>query len=306
MDTNRHSITFKNFDTVNTVTIWDGPKTILTEIRQLCARYEQLLSKFHLDSDVWKLNHAGGTTVTVSPETARLLTLAKEYARRTEGVFDITIGSVNRHWNFRDGIIPSSAVLDQECKRIGFDSLHISGCHASLPPHWEIDLGGIAKGYITDCIIQVLKRQQVSRASVNLGGNVFVLGPRPDGSPWRVGIQAPGAPVGSYCAAVLVQNASVVTSGIYERGFDRNHIRYHHILDPRTGMPSQSDLLAVTLITPQSVDGDAYTTACLCMGSQWSRNLCSSLPDTRALFLMRTGQLQWYGPKDQFLFLTDR
>lgn len=301
MESNRHSITFENFDTVNTITIWDGPKAILPKLRQLCAGFEQLLSKFRQGSDIWKLNHAGGTAVTVAPETARLLVLAKEYARRTGGVFDVTIGSVNRHWNFRDGIIPSSGVLDQECRRIGSDSLQISGCQVSLPAHWEVDLGGIAKGYITDCIIQELKRRRVSCASVNLGGNVFVLGSRPDGTPWRVGIQAPGAPVGSYCAAVLAENASVVTSGIYERGFDRDHVRYHHILDPRTGMPSQSDLLAVTLITPKSVDGDAYTTACLCMGSQWSRDLCSSLPDTRALFLMRTGELQWYGPKEQFL-----
>lgn len=296
-----HCITFSNFDTVNTVAIWDGPEAVLSEIRKLCSEFEGLFSKFRQDSDIWRLNHANGRPVAVSLETARLLELAKEYGKRTGGVFDITIGSFNRHWNFRDGIIPSADLLAQE--RAGYSSLHITGCCAILPAGWEVDLGGIAKGYITDRIVQLLRDRGVTCATVNLGGNVFVLGSRPDGSPWRVGIQTPGAPVGNYCAAILAENSSVVTSGVYERGFEQNQIRYHHILDPHTGMPAQNDLVAVTLVTPLSVEGDACTTACLCMGAKWSRDFCSSLPNTCALFLKKTGDLEWYGPREQLIAL---
>ena len=305
-DTARESIQVLAMDTAMLITTYGErsvPAAYACEdtIRDLEAQF----SRTDPDSAVSRLNNAGGESVEVEEDLGRLILIANTYHQWTNGALDISIAPVASAWGFTEDSfrVPSQEELEELLRLKGRPQFSTPGIvtSVSLSPGQSIDLGAIAKGYAADKILEVLQEYEVPRANISLGGNVLAYGGRPDGTPWRVGIQTPGDLVGTYCGAVLVENASVVTSGIYERGFDRDATRYHHILDPRTGMPSQSDLAAVTLITPCSTDGDAWTTACLCMGSQWARDFCSALADTRALFLLRTGELQWYGPKEQFI-----
>ena len=289
------------FDTVNTIAARGCAPGTLEAAAERCRRYDALWSKFRPGSDIWRLNHAFGAPVALDDETMAILALAKEFSARTDGVFDITVGSVNHLWHFREGVAPERGALESALGRVDWRGLELDGHMARLPDGCQVDLGGIAKGFIADRLAQQLKNAGATQAAINLGGNVFVLGARADGTPWRVGIQTPGRPVGEYCAAVLARDASVVTSGVYERGFDRDGVRYHHILDPRTGMPAQNDLAAVTLVTKTSVEGDALTTACLCLGKERALPLLQGREDIWALFLGRDGALDWYGPKDALL-----
>ena len=301
METGGKSRTFEYFDTVCTLRIWDGAPDVLEEGEALCARFHALFNKFDPESDIGRLNRAEGKPVVVAVETAEILTMAKTYSRLTGGAFDVTVGAVNRHWDFERGLAPSAETAARERGRIGAEQLQIRERSVRLPTGWAVDLGGIAKGYISDCLAALLKSRGVTCAAIDLGGNLLLLGESPRGGPWRVGVQQPGAPVGESCAAILAENVSVVTSGVYRRGFDAGEKRLHHILDPRTGEPAESDLLSVTLVTPRSVDGDAVSTACLCRGLEGTKRFAAAIPGAWALCMTRAGELQWFGPPDRLI-----
>lgn len=303
---NRESITCLNFDTVNTITIYHTNRDPLYASVSLCERFDQNFNKFRENSDLWRVNHADGKPVEVDASTADIISLAIAYSQKTNGVFDISIGSVNACWRFSDAepSLPNREHLSQKIGLVDYHAITVRGNTVQVPSGMQLDLGGIAKGYITDQIVKLLKSYGVPRGTISLGGNVYVMGWRPDGCPWHVGIQTPGRPVGTYCGILLAENQSVVTSGIYERGFDRDEIRYHHILDPRTGWPVQNDLASITLVTRQSVDGDALSTACLCLGMNGAKDLISTLPGMEAVFITRDGSFHWTGRKENFILPT--
>ena len=158
----------------------------------------------------------------------------------------------------------------------------------TLPAGMQIDLGGIAKGYIADQVA-ALVRGRCSGAMLNFGGNVYAVGTKPDGSAYRVGVQDPDDPNNSSPIGVVsVIDRSVVTSGIYERGFTIDGVRYHHILSPWTGLPSDSDLASATIIAESSMDADALATACIVLGSEKALQLTQE-NGYPALMILRDG-----------------
>jgi len=166
-----------------------------------------------------------------------------------------------------------------------------------------VDLGGIAKGYAGDEAIRIYKEHGLKSAYINLGGNVVVLGGRPDGSPWRIGIQNPRAPNGMYIGIVRVTDKAVVTSGDYERYFEKENVRYHHILDTKTGYPADSGLISSTIVTDVSMDADALSTAAFVLGLEEGMKLVNSLKGVEAIFI--TGDKRVYvteGLKSSFTF----
>ncbi|MDR0842243.1 MAG: FAD:protein FMN transferase, partial [Acidobacteriota bacterium] len=238
---------FFAFNTFNRVTAYTDDMDALESVVKTCERFERLFSRTLPDSQICRVNTAGGSPVTVDPEVAAFIASTLTYCERSGGLFDITMGGVVELWSFSEQTVPERSAVSEALRHVDYRGIHIEGTSVRLDdPHARIDLGGIAKGYIADELARQLKADGVASGIVNLGGNVIVLGEKPDGSAWRVGLRVP-APShaqggGGHFASVLVRDCSVVTSGIYERAFTRDGVFYHHILDPKTGFPAVSDL----------------------------------------------------------------
>ena len=277
-------------DTVVTITIYGKQETANEAIR-LCRAYEKRLSKTIEGSDIWNLNHADGKPVTVDAETAALLTLAKEIALKSGGAFDVTIAPASALWNFtaEPPTLPDETALSEAVKRVGTENLLIDGNTVTLLNGAEIDLGGIAKGYIADCVAAYLKRSGVKHACINMGGNIVAFGGKPDGTPWTIGIRDPHGTAADSEEVRSLTDGVLVTSGNYERFFELDGVRYHHILDPKTGMPVQNGLASVTILADNSALADALSTACFVRGEADSAPLLTDY-GVQAIFLYQDGR----------------
>ena len=255
------------FDTVCTIGgLMDV--SVLDEAEALCERCENLFSRTIPTSDVSRINDAGGEACEVDPMTADLIGRALAYCRDSQGLFDITIGAVSRLWDFREGVVPGAEEVSEALEHVGWERVEVTESAVRLTDSGAaLDLGGIAKGYITDRLIDLFVERGVSSAYVNLGGNVAVLGPKATGEPWSIGVRDPFDEGGeSVVAKVTSTSGSVVTSGLYERSFERQGRRYWHILDPRTGYPVETDLVSASIFSARSVDGDGNTKALFMLG----------------------------------------
>ena len=278
------------FDTVVSLTLWGAPEGLVDEVWDACARYENLLSKTISGSDVSRINAAGGKPVAVDPETWEILRRAKEISRITGGAFSITIAPVTALWTFTG--MSTNTVPNDETR---LATLHLvddqkielgEGNTVTLPAGMQIDLGGIAKGYIADRVAALI-REKAYGGIISLGGNVYCVGQKPDGSKFGVGITDPEATFQS-TAAIYTGDCTVVTSGTYERGFNFGGVRYHHILDPETGWPAQSDLVSASFVMDSSMTADALATACIVIGSEKALELATSL-GLDAMFIKKDG-----------------
>jgi thiamine biosynthesis lipoprotein len=276
-------------DTVVTVTAY-APQQTVDETMKVIADYEAVLSKTIEDSDVWRLNHAEGMPVEVHPETAALLKLAVEIGKASEGAFDVTIAAASAMWDFAsdDPAIPDADALRAAVARIDYRNVVIEGNTVMLLNGAEIDLGGIAKGYIADRVADYLRGKGVTSACINMGGNVVAIGTKPNGERWTVGVRDPNGTPDQSEEVLLIEDAAVVTSGNYERFFLRDGVRYHHILDPKTGMPVMNGLASVTVIGARSDLCDALSTACFVLGEKGSEALLARY-GVRAIFLYSDG-----------------
>lgn len=282
------------FDTVINLTIyWKDDKPLQAALKE-CAYYEQLLSKTVEGSDVWNLNHAQGQWVTVSEITCEIMEKAREYSILSSGRFDVTIAPCAALWDFtnpdRAGL-PKADALADAAARVDYTQVEMEENRVRLGAGQTIDLGAIAKGYITDRIADFLKEVGVESGLLNFGGNVQTIGDKPSGEPWSIGIQDPESAQGSPLAAVSATDAAVVTSGIYERGFELEGVRYHHLLDTATGWPIQNDLAGVTVLASASFDGDALSTTLFALGKKDGLALAEELEGVEAVFVTREGAL---------------
>lgn len=283
------------FDTVVQIEVWGADQEIMEHCRQMCEDYEQMLSATIETSEISRINNAGGEPVEVSDETAGLIEEGIKYGDISDGQFDITIASATDLWNFTDNeekILPDPDELAEAVTHIDYHCIKVEGNTVTLTdPEARIDLGGIAKGYIADRLKEYLKDEGIEHALIDLGGNMLTLGRRYDGNDFRIGIQKPFADTGTAMAVVSVNDKSVVTSGDYERYFEKDGVIYHHILDPDTGYPVQNDLDQVTIISDQSVDGDALSTTCFAMGLEDGLELIRSLDGIEAVFVTKDGEM---------------
>ena len=279
------------FDTVVTIVTYDVEESVLDQALEECAKYEALLSKTVEGSDVWKINHAEGQPVTVSDDTRVILETALELGDASGGRLDVTIAPVVSLWDFtgENPTLPDKEEVAAAMKNVDYRQIKLDDNVVTIPAGYSIDLGAIAKGYIADQVAVFLKQKGVHHGLLNFGGNVVVIGDKPDGSPWSVGIQDPDEETGTYLTAIQVIDRSVVTSGIYERGFDLNGVRYHHILDTDNGWPLQNDLASVTIVSESSMLGDALSTSCLALGYEDALALLQHYPEAEALFISRDG-----------------
>lgn len=294
------------FDTVVTMEVYTNDETLLADAQAACQRYDDLLSKTHEGSDVWNINHAEGKRVAVSDETREILEKALEYSRLSEGAFDITIEPCVALWDFTGdgmGILPEETLLAQAAAKVDWTQVDISDEGVLLPAGMTIDLGAIAKGYITDRIAALLKSRGVESGFLNFGGNVLTIGNKPDGTAWNIGVQDPlGKRDKNIIGAAKVSGQAVVTSGIYERGFDLDGVRYHHILDTSTGWPVQNELAGVSIIAPDAFDADALSTTVFAMGVEKGTAFIEGLDGIEAIFVTRDDTVTWTsGLEDSFV-----
>lgn len=279
------------FDTVVSVTLYGtSDETILEECFLQMQKYENLLSKTAEGSDIWKINHSDGASVTVSPETAKLLSLADTYASRSDGAFDVTIAPVVSLWNFsgeEPHTIPDPAEIAEALTHVDYHNLILDGTTVTLSdPLSQVDLGGIAKGFIADCIRDWFIENGISCGLINLGGNILTFGKKPDGSSWNIAVRKPFGTSEESIAVIPSQTGiSVVTSGTYERYFEQDGILYHHILDPDNGYPVSNGLTSVTILSASSAEADALSTACFVLGLKKGMELIESIDTAEALFI---------------------
>lgn len=274
------------------------PRVIAQLLIDLCRRYEWLLSRTLKNSDVFRLNTAGGQVVEVDPATWKALDQGKLYSSKSEGLFDITMGSVTELWNFTTETIPEREVVTRALQHVDYHKLELSTVeeaagiryYAQLTdPEARVDLGGTAKGFIADALCELMKEQGVAGAFVNLGGNVALFGGKPDKTPWRIGIQSPFDP-DKIRGAMSLTNGSVVTSGLYERCFTHENVFYHHILDRTTGFPVDTDIAGVSVIADSSTDADGYSTILFALGSKEAIRFVNATEGIEAIVIDKSGE----------------
>jgi thiamine biosynthesis lipoprotein len=258
------------------------------------GRVENLTS-FHKPSALTRLNERAGMGPTkTDPELLALLRKSLAIARRTHDAFDPTIGPISRLWHFSAGDprLPSREEVAHALSQTGLDKVKIdaaAGTVTLLDKGMALDLGGIAKGYALDRAAAVFKRHGIHAALVNAGGDILALGMKGPDRPWRVGVQAPRK-ANSIIAAVELKDRVIVTSGDYERFFEKDGVRYHHILSPRTGYPAKG-VRSVTVVSKDGVTADSLATAVFVMGVKKGLQEVESTAGVEALIVDSSGRI---------------
>lgn len=249
-------------------------------------RVEFLISEWHETSETSAINRAaGGQPVTVGPETFEIVLQALEFASRTGGAFDPTFAACGDLYRVRERRIPSREEIDLCLQRVGYRKIvtdpTTSTVHLPLPG-MQIGLGGLRKGYAIDRAAQVLKRAGIEDFMINGGGDIRVSTSE-GGSPWSVTIAHPREKDRDF-GTLLLERGAVVTSGDYQWYFEEDGIRYHHIIDPQTGLPAGRSV-AVTVLAPTVMEADAMATGLFVIGPGEGTALVESLPGVEALFI---------------------
>jgi FAD:protein FMN transferase len=263
----------------------------LRAVRNEAVRLERSLSRFISGSEIARINRSSGIkSERLSGDTYEVLSRAREFSRLCQGIFDVTIGPLVTLWNNGKDTCrpPEDSRIRQVLPLVDYSDLLLDPCKKTGGLQrigQSIDLGGIGKGFAGDKFLEVFKKYGVSSAYTNIGGNVVALGTKPDGSPWRVGIQHPRQE-NSLVGLVSVADKAVVTSGDYQRYFvDSNGKRYHHILDPSTGYPAESGLISVTIVADSSMAADALSTILFVAGMNKGIELLKPFPGTEAILI---------------------
>lgn len=294
-------------NTFVTVTLYDSDDPdILNGCLELCRSYENVFSKTIKGSEIYKLNHrpAGEQTMTVSDDTAALLEKGLYYSEVSDGDFDITVEPLSSLWDFTSDVhaVPEPSKIEKAREKVNWKNLELDGTRLTfLSPDTTMDLGAIAKGYIADRMKDYLVESGVKSAIINLGGNVLCVGKKPDGKPFKIGLQKPYADRNETVATLNIDGMSVVSSGVYERHFEKDGVNYHHILNPKDGYPYQNGLVSVTIISDLSVDGDCLSTTCFSMGLERGMELIESIDGAYGVFITDDYELHYSEGAEQFL-----
>ncbi len=280
--------------------------TILDDAMAICKDLESRFSRTMESSEIYRLNHRneGETVFELSSHTAELLEKSLYYCSISDGAFDITIEPVSSLWDFTSGsaVLPTPDQISEAVEKVGAESLLLEKQVLTfLSEETSLDLGAIAKGYIADEIKEYLVESGIKSAVINLGGNVLCIGSKPDGEPFKIGLKRPFGDESETFAIAMVSDMSVVTSGVYERYFELDGKRYHHILNPETGYPYDNDLISVTILSKSSVDGDGLSTACFSLGLEKGMELIDSLDGVYGCFIDKDYQVYYSEGMEDFI-----
>ena len=256
-------------DTVCTISVEKGrDKEAVKKAFERIREIHSLMNMYDKDSDVGRINSAKANVwIEVDESTYYVLERGLEICEATKGNFDITIGQLSAIWDFKGGVekVPIQSELVEKCKTVGYENIVLEdGKVKKLRDDTMIDLGGVAKGYAGDEAKRILLENGVKSGLIDLGGNVIAFGNRD----YKIGLQTPFAPAGSYEKIVTVRNKAIVTSGTYQRYFEKNNKIFHHILSPKNGYPVDREYDSVTVVCDESILGDCLSTAIFVMGKE--------------------------------------
>jgi thiamine biosynthesis lipoprotein len=288
--------------TVCTINLYEQGKTrVYKEIFDRFREIEDRMSVTLPDSELNRINtHAGIEPVQVQSDVFEVLELAVHYAELSDGAFDPTVGPLVSLWNIGgdNPRLPSPEEIDALLPLVSWRDLELDRERGTVflkRPGMALDLGAIAKGYAADEAAEILRKNRIKRAIIDLGGNILTYGEKRDKSPWRVGVQNPLDSRGAYIGIVEIRDQTVVTSGVYERFFEAAGIRYHHLLAPADGYPARNGLLSISIVTGRSVDADALSTAVFVLGYERGKALVESLEGVGAIFVFEDRSIRICG-----------
>ena len=280
--------------TVCTIQLFtEKPQTEVETVLQACTRrleeLERHLSANAESSTLIDINHGAGVfAVTVPADIYPLFERAAFFAEKTDGAFNPVIGSVVKLWNigFENARKPDEQDIRDALSHTDYGDVQLTANRVFLKKKgMKLDLGAIAKGFAADELVRIVKQAGITHALIDIGGTISTVGKRPDESLWNIGIRDPRVQHGQPVISTQVENRSISTSGSYERYFEQDGVRYHHILDPATGYPVRNNLIAVSVFSNSATDADALSTACFVLGYEKAVKLLAELPDTEALFI---------------------
>ena len=285
-------------DTFMDLTVWSKDEEIardaLNQASALIQALDETLSATQENSVIYALNHAGGAWTDVGADTAQLLERAIELGRLTGGALDITAYPAVQAWGFISGDyrVPDSGELELLAELIDYTRLEVDGAQARLPQGMEVELGAVAKGYAGDRLAQLMEDLGITSALFSLGqSSIQAVGSKPDGSPWRIGLQDPAG--SGYLGVLEVSGLAVGTSGGYQRYFEQDGQTYWHILDPDTAAPARSGLASVTVVSPSGLMCDGLSTALFVLGQEQGLQLWRDHPelDFEIIFISQDGAI---------------
>ena len=281
------------------VQLWaDDPEkgnAAITAVMDEMRRLDNLMSHYKPDSQLSQINQgAAAGPVQVDPELFDLIKLSTHFSEITEGAFDITYASVGYLYNYPLHVRPTEEQIRTALPAVNWRNLEFDATHHTIRfgrPGMRIDLGGIAKGYAVDRGVAILKARGIQHALVTAGGDSRLLGDHL-GRPWLVSIAHPDDPHNpeKVVTRIPLSDAAVSTSGDYERYFDEDGVRYHHIIDPHTGHPANK-VRSATVIGPTATQTDGLSKTAFVLGPERALEIINRLPDFDAVFVTPTGRL---------------
>lgn len=266
-------------------------------IQSLTDRFQKNGQTTSASNDVVQINeNAGIQPVPASPDTINMLERSYYFAGLTGGAFDVTIGPVMDLWGFgkNEQHVPADGEINKALSLVDYKKVQVDRNPMTVfltKPEMSLDLGGVAKGYATDEAVKALREAGIQHAIINAGGNVYALGDKPDGSPWRVGVQDPRGDKG-IIAILFLKDKAAVTSGDYQRYFEQDGVRYHHIIDPSTGKQAR-DVMQTTVVADSAADADILSTALFVLGAQNGMRFVQELPAAGAVFIGADRQVSY-------------
>jgi thiamine biosynthesis lipoprotein len=280
------------FGTSCTLTLYDtGEREIFDLVFARMAEIEDRMSNSVETSELSFINRkAGVDAVKVSEDTFHVIEKGVYISELTQGRFDISVGPLMKLWDIggNDPSVPTRKAVNAARELVGYEGIELDRASGTVYLEYRgmaLDLGGIAKGYAADAVAALLREKGIRKAIVDIGGNILVMGRKSLRQEWRIGIQNPFAPRGAYCGVLLMEDATAVTSGTYERYFEKNGRRYHHILDTGTGYPVENSLASVTVIGENSLMADALATGVFVMGLREGIAFVENLKGIDAIFV---------------------
>lgn len=274
------------------ITTYDKADTEL--MKKAFDRINEIETKMTINSDntseIISLNKfSGKNSVILSKDTFYVLSKGKYYSEMSKGKFDITIGTLVKLWNIGTdkATKPSQQMIDEKLPLVDYNMLELYDNNTAklLNEGMMVDLGAIAKGYAADEVKNILVKGGITSALVNIGGNIITIGNKLDGSLWNIGVQNPFLNRGEYVGIMQLSDETMVTSGTYEKYFEENGVRYHHILDTSTGYPCNNELSSVSIITKNSIDADSLSTTAFVMGLKDGIEFINGLDGVDAIFI---------------------